>query len=208
MQYTTIIFDLSEVLIRGLLGVEKTLSPLVGSSERQVLQALCGDHLYGLCEGKISEDEYLEAILKEQQWIIPFDEIKRHIRNNFRYTVSGMVGLISELSKRYCLILHSDHAREWVEHIESLHPFLSLFTTRIFSFDIGSIKNKPGTFEKTLSTANKSAAECLLIDDNFMNITNARCSGIDGIYFTNKQALLRAFARKGIFSPTSNSIVT
>ena len=45
---TTLIFDLSETLIAGLLGVEKSLSPILRVDEQTVLSAFAGQHLHGI----------------------------------------------------------------------------------------------------------------------------------------------------------------
>ena len=39
MKYSTIIFNLSEVLIRGLVGIEKILSPTLHLPEKQIIKS-------------------------------------------------------------------------------------------------------------------------------------------------------------------------
>jgi hypothetical protein len=58
----TIIFDLSEVLIAGLLGVEHILSPRLSLPPETILAALGGGSLRELCRGLITEEEYLAGV--------------------------------------------------------------------------------------------------------------------------------------------------
>ena len=56
----TIIFDLSEVLVVGLLGIERPLAVQLRVPELQVLRAFGGSRLERLFCGEITEDEYLQ----------------------------------------------------------------------------------------------------------------------------------------------------
>lgn len=55
---TTLIFDLSEVLIAGLVGVEKILSSIMRVGRETILPAFAENGLHDLFCGKLSEDEY------------------------------------------------------------------------------------------------------------------------------------------------------
>ena len=45
MEYKTAIFDLSEVLISGIVGIEKLLVSQLNADEAQILMAFSGDNL-------------------------------------------------------------------------------------------------------------------------------------------------------------------
>ena len=79
----TIIFDLSEVLIAGLIGIEKELAPLVNLSEEDFLEGLWTDSFWELMKGKISEDEYLSDVFKRNKWEVDKNIFKKVIRKNF-----------------------------------------------------------------------------------------------------------------------------
>ncbi len=190
---TTIIFDLSEVLIAGLIGVEKELAPLVNLSEGDFLKSLWIDSFKELMKGKISEDEYLEDVFKKNNWKADKELFKAVIRKNFHNEVEGMIGLIEELSKKYRLILLSDHAKEWIEYIDKIHPFLSLFDEKYFSFQSGEIKREKRAFELLLNENKLLASECLFIDDSSTNVRVAEELGLNVIRFESVQQLREAF---------------
>lgn len=185
----TIIFDLSEVLIAGLIGIEKELAPLVNLSEEEFLEGLWTDAFWDLMKGKISEDEYLSDVFIRNKWEIDKNIFKKVIRKNFHNKVEGMIELIEELSKDYKLILLSDHAVEWVEYIDKIHPFLKLFHKKYFSFQLREIKREKKAFELLLNENNLQAVDCLFIDDSPANIEAATEIGIISIRFRNCQEL-------------------
>ena len=186
---TTIIFDLSEVLIAGLIGIERELAPLVDLSEKKFLKSLWTDSFKELMKGNISEDEYLDDVFKINNWKVDKELFKTVIRKNFHKEVEGMIRLIEELSKKYKLILLSDHAREWIEYIDKIHPFLNLFVRKYFSFQTGEIKREKRAFELLLNEDNLQAGDCLFIDDSPANIKAAKEVELNTIHFQNVEKL-------------------
>ncbi|RJP71416.1 MAG: hypothetical protein C4539_05025 [Ignavibacteriales bacterium] len=184
-----IIFDLSEVLISGVLGVEKVLAEKIPQSMEAISNSLYGNWFNEYMIGAITEDLYLTEIVKRHNWEIDIDEIKKCIRDNFHNEVEGMQGLLEKLSVNYKLILHSDHSKEWIDYIKSVHPFLDLFEHMVFSYELGMTKHFPSTFSKALKRLNIAADECLLIDDHQRNIDAAAKVGIKGIRFENYNQL-------------------
>ena len=65
-----IIFDLSEVLIAGLVGVEKALSRELRVPEDSIWPCLGGRLFYDLLVGNISEEAYLSGIIRRERWAI------------------------------------------------------------------------------------------------------------------------------------------
>jgi putative hydrolase of the HAD superfamily len=193
-----IIFDLSEVLISGVLGVEKVLAEKIPQSMEAISKSLYGNWFNEYMIGGISEDIYLTEIVKRQNWNIEIDDLKKYIRDNFHNEVEGMPGLLEKLSSKYKLILHSDHSKEWIDYIKSVHPFLNLFEHMLFSYELGMTKHFPSTFSKALERLNITAEECLLIDDHQRNIDAAAKVGIKGIRFENYNQLLNDLEVLGI----------
>lgn len=192
---STIIFDLSEVLIAGLLGVEEVLSPRLQSPPETILSAFGGHLLHELCCGRLTEDIYLSQILEQQQWPIPSQDIKALIRENFQRQVPGMESVLSTLARRYQLILLSDHASEWVNHIQQIHPFLETFNYQFFSYQLNQTKREPSTFLKVLATIQKQPGQCLFIDDSVLNVSTAETVGIKGIQFINSLQLIEELTK-------------
>ena len=207
----TLIFDLSEVLIAGLLGIEKPLAARLQIDEQTVLPAFAGQLLEDLCCGRLSEDEYLARILQRQQWSITAPEVKRIIRDNFHHRVPGMEELVSLLARQHELILLSDHAAEWVAYIRDVHPWLRIFQARFFSFELQQTKREPSTFRLVLDAIKRRPEDCLLVDDRAPNLGVAAAIGIRGICFASAAALARELAARGLLgqllaSPAPSSV--
>lgn len=196
----TFIFDLSEVLIAGLFGIEKPLAARLQLEEQTILPAFAGQLLHDLCCGRLSEDEYLGQILQDQQWTITPQEVKRIIRDNFHHRVPGMETVLARLAQQYELILLSDHAVEWVDYIHAIHPHLGLFRARFYSFELKQTKREASTFQKVLSAIERRPEHCLVVDDSAQNVSAAAAIGIPGIRFTTAEALTRELAARGILN--------
>jgi FMN phosphatase YigB (HAD superfamily) len=181
----TLILDLSEVLIAGLVGIEKPLALQLHMPEDQVLSAFVGDLFDALLCGEISEDIYLQHIIHRQAWSISPDALKRVIRRNFHERVPGMESLLGRLAIDHELVLLSDHAAEWVAYIRSIHPFLRLFKAQFFSFELKQTKREPSTFHTVLEAIHREPQDCLFIDDSLTNVRVAEGAGIRGIRFVN-----------------------
>ena len=193
-----IIFDLSEVLIAGLVGIERSLAERFGMDPEAVLQAFGGVHLDELLHGRSSEEEYLEAVLGVHGWDAEADELKELIRRNFRRRVEGMDEMVDALARRYQLVLLSDHGTEWVNFIRSIHPFLGQFSRQFYSCDLACTKRSPEAFRAVLRELGGEPHEYLFIDDNAGNVEVARAVGIDGIRFSGAEALRAELERRGI----------
>ena len=197
---STIIFDLSEVLITGLLDIEKPLARRLGVPPDGLFAAFGGQPLTDLFRGRLTEDAYVSQLIAGQQWDISMDEMKSLIRQNFRRKIPGMENLVHGLAGKFDLILLSDHAREWAAHIKMIHPFLEVFGSQFYSFQIGQTKSDPSTFTKVLSVTAKRPEECLFIDDWVGNIAAAEKAGIKGIQFVNADNLSEKLSAVGVLT--------
>lgn len=218
----TILFDMAEVLIAGLDGVEVPIGALCGVPAETVLPALAGawfhelalgsiadeplspeiavrrDWFYDLMCGRISEDVYWTEIVKREGWRAELPDLKRIMRHHFDRVIPGMPELLTRLAADYDLALLSDHGREWIEYIEDVHSFLGIFKARYYSFEIGTMKRDPAAFEIVLGRLGIDAADCLFVDDNARNIAVAKSVGIDGIRFENASQLESLLPEHGI----------
>ena len=199
MPYSTLIFDLSEVLINGLWGAERTLSARLGLPEKQVAQELWIPWATSLFEGRLTEHEYLQEVIRRGDWqgISP-EEVGGYLRQNFCQNVPGMQQVIRNLSQRYELALLSDHAREWVDFIHQQHAFLDCFSQQFFSYQLRHTKRERVTFLTVLYKLGRQAGECIFIDDLPTNVEVARSVGIHAIQFTGATALTAELERLGV----------
>ncbi len=108
--------------------------------------------------------------------------------------------LLDQLAMRHELVLLSDHAREWIEYIQEIHPFLRLFQSHHFSYELRQIKRQPSTFTKVLQRIQRQPSECLFIDDSPSNIASAAAIGLAGIQFENAQQLAKELTARSILN--------
>ncbi len=195
---THIIFDLSEVIIFGIIGIENILCDLVSTPKEEIIDCFGGEKFRDFMHGEISEDDYLKDVLKRQNWNIDFNELKILIRKNFEIRIEGTIEIVRGLSKNYKLILLSDHSKEWVDHIKSVHKFFDLFDKIFFSYELGMTKKNPELFKRILNEIQVPAENCLFIDDSKRNVNHAKMSGIAGIHFTTAENLKEELRKKNI----------
>ena len=196
---THLIFDLSEVLIKGLVGIDNEVGKMIGSQSDSLLKKFGGENLRSLCRNEITEVDYLKNIITKEKWNCSPNGLKQVIRNNFHHIIGEMDEFVAELSKRYSLILLSDHAKEWINYIEGYHDFLNHFSYRKYSFDTGHLKYEIHNFKILLNDLNIPSSSCLFIDDREENIETAQHCSIKGILFKNQEQLIKEFARYGVF---------
>ena len=145
----TLIFDLSEVLIPGLIGVEERLSEALGIDKHLITAAMgshphyvVGNHLDQLFVGQLSHADYIALLhvnLKLEADVS--DVFTQNFLQCFRTAYPYSVDLIESLAGRYRLLLHTDHCRVWVEEILRMHPFLSRFSGTITRMSL-AIRNE------------------------------------------------------------------
>ena len=148
-----------------------------------------------LLRGKLTEEEYLNHVLKNKKWNVSVEQLKIAIRQNLNKPIPGTMEIIKELKEgKYQLILLSDHAREWMKYIEENNKDLEIFDKKIFSYDIGTVKSDEQTFKIVLEQAGIVADETLFIDDYEKNVENAEAVGIHGIVFENAEQLRKVLS--------------
>ncbi len=191
-----IIFDLSEVIISGYHGTEKIIERQYAIPEEEFKKQKLFKYEYflDLMRGNLSEEEYLEELLKGTNWNISIEQLKIAIRQNLNQPVPGTMEIVKELKGNYQLILLSDHVKEWMEYIEENNKDLEIFDKKIFSYDIGVVKSDEQTFKIVLEQTGIVADETLFIDDYEKNVKNAERVGIHGIVFENAEQLRKTLS--------------
>lgn len=200
-----IIFDLSEVIISGYRGIEEVvLESKYGTFKNQKLleneadlDSMRENEIFlNLLRGKLTEEEYLNYVLKNKNWNVSVEQLKTVIRSNLNKPIPGTMEIVKQLKAKgnYQLILLSDHAREWMEYIEENNKDLNIFDKKIFSYDIGAVKSDKQIFKTVLEQAGIIADETLFIDDYEKNVKNAEAVGIHGIVFENANQLKKTLS--------------
>lgn len=194
---TTIIFDLSEVYLRGMYGIEEKISHISGAEiplDYIHLQQEAKDFFYG----KISENEFWQRLITRHNWKIDIPTLKKLVRSQMT-EIGGTREIMEKLhDKGYKLGLLSIHGKEWVEHVESKFDYHKLFHSKIYSFEVGVGKPDPKAFELILEKLGSKPEECLFVDDYEVNTKAARDLGIATILFENAKQLKNDLILMGI----------
>jgi FMN phosphatase YigB (HAD superfamily) len=193
-----IIFDLSDVLITGLTGIEERLQVHLSAPKDEILRQFRSNTMLDFLLGYCSEEEYLQKLKAEHGWELSVEEIKKIIREHFKKAIPGTGEIVTNLANHYPLFLLSDHGREWVEYIEREHTFLKLFKSRFYSFDLHTRKNNSDTYTKVLNLINAIPEECLFIDDRPIFLDVAKEVGFNTIQFDDSNQLRAALERYSI----------
>lgn len=192
--FKTIIFDLSGVLIKGLVGIEHYLSHHI--KEIQVTDFFMSE-LDDFFLGKISEEEYWQAVLKKNKWDLSINEMKTAVRKNFE-EIEGTREIIKSLKKRYKLGLLSVHTKEWVEYCEEKISYTSLFDVVSYSFEALVCKPDKKAFKIILDRLHSKPEQALFIDDSPKNIETAKELGLTSILFQSAHQLKNDLNKFGI----------
>lgn len=191
-----VIFDVGEVLLRGMMGFELVLNEKYGL--KLALNHFDIEELEKFFHGKITEIEYWEAILAKYDWGLTIDQLKKEMRNNFR-EVEGTREIVKKLKRSgYKLGLLSVHAKEWVEYLQEQYGYHELFDSISYSFEAVVSKPDKKAYETILNKLQVKPKECLFIDDNPKNTEAAKLLGINTILFQDHVQLQEDLKSMGI----------
>jgi HAD superfamily hydrolase (TIGR01509 family) len=194
----TIIFDLAEVYLSGLVGIEFRLAPLLNIDPKTVWAGTQGEALIELFKGKITEEEYWQRMIKRNRWKIDVDTLKRKVRENFG-EIEGTRNIIIRLkSMGFKLGLLSTHAKEWIEFCNGKFDYHKLFDSVSYSFEAGVSKPDKKAYRTLLEKLNSKPEECIFIDDHPKNLASAKELGMIAILFTTPKQLENDLAKEGI----------
>lgn len=196
-EITTIIFDLSEVLLTGVKQAGIDLGEKYELQDSLTHQAAWASHKTPLIipaasdffHGKISENEYLTEVLSLHPQLGTQEWLKNYIRENF-VEIAGTREIIIELKKKhYRLALLSVQAKEWVDYCEEKFNYHHLFDLHVYSYEAQVSKPHPNAFQMVLDKLGVQPGECLFIDDATVNVATAESLGIKSILFTSASEL-------------------
>ncbi len=195
--YKGIIFDLSDVYLKGIIGIEDALGKITGVK-------IENEHLYNdtatkLFKGQITEDDYWDTLIDLYNWKTSKDVLKRLIRHNM-VEISGVRDIIEGIEKKqtYRLGLLSVHAKEWIAYCEEKYKFHQLFHTVTFSYNSLYCKPDVEAFNEILTAMNLCPEETLLIDDAEENIEAAARLKMEAIQFIDATSLKSELIHRNI----------
>ncbi len=172
-----------------------------GVSSEEFLRRKQGEALdifFDAMRGKYSEEEYLAYLVKDTNWNMDKDVLKKCIRQGLNIPVEGTMKIIQKLKGKYRLILLSDHMREWMDYILENNRQISIFDKKYFSYEYGMLKTDEGCFEHIIKDLKILPNETVFIDDCKENVAMARNVGIEGILFSGAKDLEIELKKRGI----------
>lgn len=196
-----ILFDLSEVLMNGLMNLPQAIERAVtkgyltlGVSPNFFREKYSNGGISSLFLGDISEEEFWEGFLDSENSPFSVQKLKEVTRENFWEFMHSRSILNKLKSNGYNLTLFSDHGKEWIEYIEKNFSFLSIFDNKIYSFDSHYTKKDREAFNYTINKINLNPDKTLFIDDMLNNTKIAQESGIKQVHcYRGIERLVRYF---------------
>lgn len=186
---THIICDLSDVLIKGLEGVENILASKTNTPANIIAKELFSYEYTPLWLGHITEIKFFEQMIAYYQWPISVSQMILCIRDNF-HPIDGVWDIYQNLAENYKIILASVNAREWVSYLENKYSYRDLFANCVYySFDVGYTKKQMGFYWHILDSHQISAHQVFMIDDSTNNLNTAKAVGIKGVKFLSYSQL-------------------
>ncbi len=200
-EINTIIFDLSEVYLKGYHRVEEKLEFLLKIDPKKIKV----DYLKKvekefdiLMKGKITEEEFWNQLINKTNINLSIPELKKAVRENFE-EIKGTREIIERLKKSgFKLGLLSNHSKEWIDHCNNRFDYHKLFDSILYSFEIGICKPNREIYLKILQKLKKEPQNCLFIDDSIENVISAKKLGINTILFKTPEQLLKDLKKLGV----------
>jgi|GEM_PF-3314152 len=208
MMITNVIFDLSEVLLPGMIGVEDRLSHQTKLPKDKITQALgsrphyeVGNILDHLLSGKITYEQYRSAFflstgLQESSAALFDKACLSMLETPYDYTEE----LLRTVGARCDVFLLSDHCETWVKWILKKHRFFSIFKDMVWSFEINATKRDLKPFKVIMSRNNLSPETCLFVDDLARNIGTAQRLGMKTVHFVGRESIGEIYSAIGIIT--------
>jgi len=192
-----VIFDLSEVLLPGLIGIEKHLEEITGKPSDLIAKAL-GSYPYhaidnileSLLKGKITYQEYRSKFLISTGLSNTYEDVfDQQCLKMFETPYEHTMDLIQRVSQSCDLYLLSDHCEMFANHIQKNHSFFRYFKGTLWSYEVCATKKSEVPFTALLQRYSLKPSECLFVDDNQVNIAIADSMGFSTVHFLGAESV-------------------
>lgn len=118
--------------------------------------------------------------------------------------IEGTVEILSELKDSgYHLSALSNWSAETIPLVLDKYRFFSWFDELVISGRVGVKKPDQAIYRLLLHKINRSAEQCLFIDDSLKNITAADQLGFDTIHFTSPPQLRSELAKRSLLTDSA-----
>ena len=204
-----ILTDLSEVLIRGLYGVDGIIASRFGQETAKLYnnrRSEVGEQLQNLFRGKMTESGFWHIFFESCELPFGCDEMMNFFSENLKHIIPGTLEVFRDVvafpdsfdspqKTTGCpdIYVVSDHVKERINEVRHLHPeVFNIMSGTFWSCDFGSIKRDGDFLTHVLNSVSIRPEEAVFIDDSEANIIAAQreFSGrLQTIQFQNADAL-------------------
>jgi HAD superfamily hydrolase (TIGR01509 family) len=134
--------------------------------------------------GEISQEELFKELSKLSGQ--PANAIERDWEGRAQFNVA-VLDLVRELKEQYKIGLLSNSMAPLFHTLSDQVNASELFDGIVISSEIGHAKPEPEAFQAIIAKLGFSPEECLMIDDNQVNVDGARAIGMPGYRFVSVQ---------------------
>ena len=199
-KYTTIVFDLGNVLIpfNHQLWIDNYNSVEIGLGDNYAIKYKENYHVHRNYEsGKISDSEFIAQNLKWLNNLVSEEKFIEVFSNIFTLN-ENVISLLPILKKKYTLVLLSNTNNLHKVHGWEKYPFLNNFDKLILSQEVGSIKPEENIYRAVEEYTKAESESHIFIDDVLEYVDAAKALGWDGIQFTGYDNLIENFKSRGM----------
>lgn len=204
-----ILSDLSEVLIRGVYGIDRLIEESYGSAVADEFMARCDDvepFFFELMRGHLTEDDYWGIFFSDDIWPFGAEEVKTLVSLNFAEALPNALDVYKRIIEypedifndsrrikgRPEVWIVSDHFIERKDELKAIHPEIFRFVSKEYwSYECGLIKKDIGFFHQLLLQNHLEPSEAIFVDDQMINVWAADDAGITGIVYRHPAQLER-----------------
>ena len=200
MKIEALLFDLGKVLIN--FNFETVVKALHASSSisRDQFEAVLWDKIWvpRYERGEISTKEFHRHLCETASLKMTLPEFCATWSSVFLPGTLVSEELLTNLKRRYPLILISNTNEAHVEFIREKYRVLDYFDHLIFSYKVGSLKPATKIFEHAIAASGRPAEALFLTDDREENIVAATGFGIHAHRFVSETKLVEALQQAGV----------
>lgn len=198
--YTTIVFDLGNVLIpfHHNLWVENFNKIEIGIGDKFYKKFLDNYNVHRDYEsGKISDEEFISICLGWLDLKVTKGVFLKIFSEIFTFN-HDVINLLPILKNKYKLVLLSNTSNIHKVYGWGEYPFIKYFDKLILSHEVESVKPQEKIFRSAEKFTNEESASHIFIDD-ILDYTNAAKSfGWDSIQFVGYENLVENLKSRGI----------
>ena len=200
MKYSTIVFDLGNVLIpfdhgKWITNFNK-IEP--GLGDKVYRKFIDNKNIQMEYEGgKISDDDFVKICLQWLDQKITAEEFCQIFSDIFTLN-DDVIALLPKLAEKFKLVLLSNTSRIHKDYAWGKYPFISYFDKLVLSHEVKAVKPEKKIYKSVEMFTNETPESHIFIDDILEYVDTAKELGWDGIHFIGYDNLVNEFKVRGI----------